>query len=323
MILLLIGTSYAGWAFFTHGVRDLDKQRQLLAARMNVEPWERLNHDRLLEQLAFLCDTSFHGRKTGSPDAERAANWIALQMDRAGLTMINGDWMQNFTFSFQGETLSGRNVIGEVKGSQHPDQYIVMSAHYDHLGFHQGELYPGADDNASGVIAMLEVARYLAQHPLEYSVLFVALDAEEIGLKGANFLVQSELITERTILLNLNLDMLGRNHQNEIFLCGSAHYPVFRQQLAEVVQRSPLKVLFGHDRDWPSIIWLDDWSRSSDHAAFFDANIPFLYLGVEDHEDYHRPTDTFERSQPEFFVQAAELSLQIVQAISQKSSSEP
>jgi Zn-dependent M28 family amino/carboxypeptidase len=178
----------------------------------------------------------------------------------------------------------------------------VVTAHYDHVGVQNGTIYNGADDNASGTAALLVIADELRRNPPEHSVIIAALDAEEAGLSGARAFVDAPPVPPTTIRANLNLDMVGRNEAGELWAAGTFHYPQLLPLVQEVAQRAPVKLRIGHDR--PGVIGEDDWTMLSDHGPFHAKRIPFLYLGVEDHADYHKPTDDAERIEPGFYGRA-------------------
>ncbi|HEX7086886.1 MAG TPA: M20/M25/M40 family metallo-hydrolase, partial [Vicinamibacterales bacterium] len=171
--------------------------------------------------------------------------------------------------------------------------------------------HPGADDNASGVAALLAAARHLAAHRPQHTMVFAALDAEEQGLQGARALVRSIPDVLSRVALNINLDMVSRNERGEIYAAGSHHYPWTRPILEDIRKRSHVRILFGHDQP-KAESGLDDWTMLSDHGAFHEVHVPFVYFGVEDHPDYHKPTDTVERIDPAFFGDVVEM---IVEAI--------
>ena len=165
----------------------------------------------------------------------------------------------------------------------------MVSAHYDHLGVRDGIIYPGADDNASGVAVLLAVARQLHVAAPRHPVLLVAFDAEELGLRGAEALVGSPLLPASTVALNVNLDMVSRNDDNEIFAAGThQHTPSLKPILDDVQRRSAVKILFGHDRPMAKAGSVEDWTTQSDHGVFHEAGVPYVYFGVVDHADYHR-----------------------------------
>jgi Zn-dependent M28 family amino/carboxypeptidase len=187
-----------------------------------------------------------------------------------------------------------------------------VSAHYDHLGVRDDIIYPGADDNASGVAVLLAIARQLRAQAPRHPVLLVAFDAEELGLRGAEALVGSSLLPVLAVALNVNLDMVSRNDDNEIFAAGAYHTPWLKPILEDVQRRSAVKILFGHDRPMVKAGGVEDWTRQSDHGVFHQVGVPFVYFGVEDHADYHQPSDTADKIRPLFFGDAADM---IVEAV--------
>src|SRR5690606_11353073 len=134
-------------------------------------------------------------------------------------------------------------------------------------------------------------------------------DAEEGGLRGARAFVAAPPVPLDSIRLNVNLDMVGRNARGELYVAGLHHYPFLTPIVSAVQAEAEIRVLPGHDD--PSL-GADDWTSQSDHGAFHEKGIPFLYFGVEDHPDYHRPTDTFDHIMPGFFVDAVEAVLTAV-----------
>ncbi len=168
-------------------------------------------------------------------------------------------------------------------------------------------MHPGADDNASGVAAMLTIAAYFKQHPPQHSIVFAAFDAEEIGLEGAHAFVKALPFPKAQLVANLNLDMVSRNDNNRIFAAGTSYSPSLKALVEQVALRSTVKVILGHDRGPWVAGNVEDWTNSSDHGPFHEAGIPFLYFGVEDHEDYHAPSDTVDKVKPEFFTQVTTL----------------
>jgi hypothetical protein len=269
---------------------------------------------RVLADLQFLSSPQLEGRGAGTAGARAAREYIRAHFMEAGLEPAHDDdWYQSFTFPVgsAGASVEGVNVLGMVRGTERPDEFIVVSAHYDHLGVRAGQIYHGADDNASGTAALLEMARHFAANPPRGSIIFAALDAEEMGLRGARAFVASPPIPRTAILLNVNMDMVSRSEAGELYAAGTFHSPELIPLVEAVAARSAISILRGHDR--PDLGPRDDWTMLSDHGAFHEAGIPFVYFGVEDHEDYHRPTDTFERIDPGFFVRAVQSVLDFVE----------
>jgi Zn-dependent M28 family amino/carboxypeptidase len=173
-------------------------------------------------------------------------------------------------------------------------------------------IFNGADDNASGTAAMMTLAEYFSKNRPFHSMMFVALDAEEMGLKGAKALVDDFPYPLEQILLNVNLDMLSRSDKNELYASGTSHNPQFKPILEKAAAGSNPRLILGHDQPGSGS---EDWTKSSDHKAFFDKKIPHLYFGVEDHQDYHKPSDEFKNIQPEFFINTVNLVLKCILAV--------
>jgi Zn-dependent M28 family amino/carboxypeptidase len=145
------------------------------------------------------------------------------------------------------------------------------------------------------------MAAHFRAHPPANTMLFALWDAEESGLAGARAFVAAPPIPLTSIAANVNLDMVSRNDKGELYASGAAHYPAMRPILESLVPQAAVALRLGHDTGGGT----DDWTSQSDHAAFHAAGIPFVYFGVEDHADYHKPTDDVERIQPGFYVRAA------------------
>jgi Zn-dependent M28 family amino/carboxypeptidase len=211
------------------------------------------------------------------------------------------------------DTLTGVNVQVTVPGFLFPDRWIVLTAHYDHVGVRDGQVFNGADDNASGTAALLALAEYFRRHPPRHSLLLAFLDAEERGLQGARHLVAESLPgPEEAILVNVNLDMVGHS-DGELWVTGTTPYPALRPLVEVVDPAPPAYLVFGHDTEQDT--GADNWINASDHAAFHRRGIPFLYFGVADHPDYHRPTDDTETLNPAFLTAATETVLRVVEQL--------
>lgn len=264
---------------------------------------------RMISNLRILSTDSMEGRKTGTAGSERARQHILSQLLHTKVQPMPGtiDFLQSFPVGSQ----TGYNIVGFIKGSDFPDKSLVISAHYDHIGFKKDEVFNGADDNASGVSVLLEAASYFSQHPPMHSIVFCFFDAEEMGLLGSRYFVD-HLPAGIHIAANINFDMLSRNqHGYELFASGTLHYPQFYYLLQPLIIRHPVALLFGHDGESPTKPG-DDWTFQSDHGSFHRKHIPFIYLGVEDHNDYHKPTDEFEKVDKSFFLHSAHLAMDVV-----------
>ncbi len=282
----------------------------------------RIDGDRLMRDVQSLSAPEMEGRLTGTPGNKRAQAFVAAQFKEIGLEPLNGGFEQRFSSrrtarSSAQELPDSTNLLGVVRGTAERDRYVLVSAHYDHLGVRDGQVYRGADDNASGVAALLAAARRLRAHPPRQSLLFVAFDAEEAGLQGARYFVAHPPVPLDRISAVVNLDMIGRGDKNVLFVAGTHHYPALKPVVEDAARGRPITVTFGHDH--PGLPRGDDWTQLSDHGPFHTARVPFLYFGVEDHPDYHKPSDTADKIPRAFYVEAVEVVLSTVERLADAS----
>jgi hypothetical protein len=263
---------------------------------------------RLLTALSVLAHDSMEGRAAGSEGGARARRYLLAELRGAGVRPLGGSLEHPFSMGDRG---TGVNLLGELPGSL-ASSWIVLSAHYDHEGIRGGEVFNGADDNASGTATVLEIARALVAEPLRHPVVIALFDDEEQGLGGARSFVADPPVPLSEIALNVNLDMVSRT-EGRLWAGGSHHTPALRPVLEDVAGRAPLELRLGHDR--PGAPEGADWTTQSDHGAFHEAGIPFVYFGVEDHPDYHRPTDDFDRVDPGDFLRSAQTVLMALRAL--------
>jgi len=296
--------------------RRIDAQRESRPVTTTRAAALRVDSDQLMRTLETLADPRFEGREAGSSGGASAREWIRDRYRAVGLHPVSGGYV--FPFTFSRRSLSGRvdtegaNVIGQCLGTDPKAPVFVVSAHYDHIGIRDGAIFPGADDNASGVAVMLAVAEHCQKTPFRRTVVFAAFDAEESGLQGARAFLVAPPVPRERIALNVNLDMVSRSASREIFVAGLHHWPQLRAPMEAVAARAPVTVLFGHDKPVAIAGGVEDWTNQSDHGPFNSAKIPFLYFGVEDHADYHKATDTFDKVDRGFFVDVAETILDAI-----------
>ncbi len=267
------------------------------------------NSKRLIEDLRTLAADDMEGRSPDRSSIAKARDYVKKRLAESGLEVER----QDFEIKLRNATnvLAGVNFFGQIKGRKYPEKYLVITAHYDHDGIRNGQIYNGADDNASGTAALFAIASYFQKNTPDHSLLFVAFDAEEKGLLGARHFVANLPVKKESIVLNINMDMIARGDKGELYAAGAFLYPQFRPALEAVQKKAKVKLLLGHD---DPKLGRDDWTNQSDHAAFHREKIPFIYFGVEDHPDYHKPTDDFEKIDPDFYVRAVET---IIEAIKQ------
>ncbi|MBL7979924.1 MAG: M28 family peptidase [Bacteroidetes Order II. Incertae sedis bacterium] len=269
----------------------------------------------LLQDLRWLSSDILGGRRPDSPGGRAAAQYISAFFASHNLKFFKDEYFHPFTVSRGNASLSGKNVIGYIEGAEQPQIWMVISAHYDHVGTMNNQVYNGADDNASGTAGLLQIAAYFSKNKPKHSILFAAWDAEEMGLQGARAFMQEPAVPVDQIALNLNMDMISRNEQKEMYITGTHPYPFLKSIAEEGTRQSKIQIRYGHDR--PEDHGAQNWVSASDHGVFHQAGVPFLYFGVEDHPDYHRPTDDFERIMPSFYFQAVQTILQVAISMDQ------
>lgn len=265
------------------------------------------NEEKLLERLKTLSSDAFEGRRTGEEGSTKARAYIIEQFKALDAKGFGDKFEHPFTFtSRKDKKYNAVNVLAEFEGSEHPDTYIVVSAHYDHLGINkEGEIFNGADDDASGVAALFAFAEYLSNHTPRHSIILAAFDAEELGLQGAKYFVDK--MKDSNIMLNLNMDMISRSVKDELYVVGGRYTKSLEDLIKNFDNPTSSKLLVGHDGSDDK----DDWTFASDHGPFHKAGIPFLYFGDEDHPGYHNPTDDFKDITPEFYKNSVKMILGI------------
>lgn len=258
------------------------------------------NKDSLLHHVKILSSDSFEGRRTGTSGGIKAKDYIIKKFKALNVQPLVSDFEQHFSFKGKVNNYNGTNILGVIKGSTKPENYIVISAHYDHEGIKNNQIYNGADDDASGISALFAFAEYFKIHPPKHSVILAAFDAEELGLQGSKYFVNNAIVPLENIKLNINMDMISRNDKNELYAVGTAYNDTLKSVISNFKTTRNIVLLMGHDGQDK----LQDWTFSSDHGPFHRKKIPFLYFGEEDHKDYHMPTDDFENIHPEFYTNA-------------------
>ncbi len=248
-------------------------------ARPNLERW-----------VTTLTSPELEGRS--GEGARKTAGLIAEEFRRLGLEpLFNGRYVQEIPPAPPVET-TGRNVGAILRGAD-PSlaaRHVILSAHYDHLGVRRGLLYPGADDNASGVAMMMESARCLTARPEKprRSVAFLAFDQEEAGLYGSRYFVAHPPFPVESIDLFITADMIGRSLggvcDDFFFVMGTEHIPALRPWLHEAVAGRPVRMgVLGAD-----LLVLN----RSDYGPFRSREVPFLFFSTGENPRYHSPNDT-------------------------------
>ncbi len=291
--------------------REGPKARGTLPAR---QPLARLapvfDPKRLMGHVRWLADPAREGRGAGSKGLEASAEYIAKAMKAAGLEPAGDDG--SFFQAFQeengpeGKTIALRNVVGVIRGTNPKlkPSSVVLGAHYDHLGLGwpdhraeaQGEIYNGADDNASGVSVMLELAALLGRtHKPQRTIVFVAFTGEEWGLKGsAHYVKAMETWPAKSAFAMVNLDTVGRLDGKKVQVLGSGTATEWRH----------IAMGIGFTTGVESNCIADD-PGGSDQKSFVAVGVPAVQIFTGAHADYHRPTDDVEKIDADGLVKVA------------------
>ena len=250
--------------------------------------------------VTVLADDDMEGREVGTEGEIKAANYIAKRMKENGLAPKgdDGTYFQIFSRKMkahphdtigEGEKIEGRNVVGFLDNGK--EKTVIIGAHYDHLGYGEegsladsaGQIHNGADDNASGVAAMLGLAKKLKKENLSTNVLFIAFTGEEKGLWGSNFFIKNSPIPAEEMAYMVNMDMVGRLDSNRrLAIYGIGTSPLFKPAL-DKCNTFNFQSKFDSSGVGPS-----------DHTSFYLEDVPVLHFFTGQHKDYHKPTDDTE-----------------------------
>jgi len=258
-----------------------------------------------LEKLLYeFASEDFEGRETGELGQKKAAEYLKnFYIDKSIASPFGGsDYFQNIPTEHLTPNLKpSENVIAYIKGSEKPEEIVVISAHYDHLGMYDTKIYYGADDDGSGNVAILEIAEAFQQAVLEgnnpkRSILFLHVTGEEKGLLGSKYYTNFPIFPLENTIANLNIDMIGRvdeahiNNPDFVYLIGSDKLSSELHTLSEEINTQftqlDLDYTFNDEND------PNRYYYRSDHYNFAKNNIPIIFYFNGIHEDYHKPSDT-------------------------------
>lgn len=272
---------------------------------------EYVSKNNLITHLTQLSSDDMEGRKTGEEGQKKAANYIRNYYKDLDILPAPGtqDYYQivpsnAMRRAFSPKLNDSENVVAYIEGSEFPDEYIIISAHYDHVGMANGEVYNGADDNASGTTGVLEIARLFNEAKKEgkgpkRSIVFLHCTGEEYGLHGSRFYVNNPLFPLENTVCNLNIDMIGRTdlmhkkNENYIYLIGSDKLSQDLHDLSENTNEKYTNIKLNYEynkENHPEQIFY-----RSDHYNFAVRNIPVIFYYSGTHEDYHKSTDTVDK----------------------------
>ena len=268
----------------------------------------------LKKHLQILASDSLEGRETGKQGQKKAAEYIANCFKKVGIPPYKcKTYYQKFRVKSKGylrqriilkqKYVKGENVLGFIEGTDLKEEVLIITAHYDHLGKKDTSIYNGADDNASGTSAILEIAEAFMKAKNDSvgprrSILIMAVSGEEKGLLGSKYYTENAIYPLEKTIANLNIDMIGRvdkyhEDANYVYLIGSDRISSELHNISEEVNRKNFNIELDYtfnEKDDPNRYYY-----RSDHYNFAKNNIPVIFYFNGIHEDYHKPTDTTEK----------------------------
>jgi len=297
--------------------------KQVVSSKTRVDYSNTITAGELKTHLYTFAGDEMQGRMTGTPGLEKAADYLKNYYIKEGIPSPLGDnnYFQKIPASYFGSRVpnGSENVVAFIEGSEKPEEIIVLSAHYDHVGMDGNEIYNGADDDGSGTVSLLEIAQAfeLAKkegHGPKRSLLFLHVTGEEIGLYGSKYYTENPIFPLKNTVCDLNTDMIGRigsekpGNRNYVYLIGSDKLSQELHDLSESVNNTytqlELDYTYNDDND-PNRFYY-----RSDHYNFAKNNIPVIFYFNGTHEDYHKPTDTPDKIDYELMAKRAQLIFQ-------------
>lgn len=271
-----------------------------------------LDKHQLLNHFQYLSSDQLQGRKFNTQANIEAQNYLIKQLKSLDVFPFKGAYRHSFNVRRYNQNLTAHNIVGMVPASNLSDSYIVLTAHYDHLGIKSGHIYNGADDNASGVSALLVIAQALKKKTLKNNIIILFTDAEEQGLKGAKAFINQNKSIIKNVKLNVNLDMLaGESSSRSLYYLPSKLGNILKEKELELFYQEhnnyQLKVVKSFRRLNKKITTKVNWLKASDHFAFHQYKIPFIYYGVGVHGNYHTPNDKYLNTNHQLFLNTSNL----------------
>ncbi|WP_299060695.1 M28 family metallopeptidase [uncultured Polaribacter sp.] len=264
---------------------------------------------KLKEHVYIFASDAFEGRNTGEPGQKKAVKYLKDFYVNNNIASAFGtdNYYQKVPAKFlnknsrRGKLKDSENVLGFIKGTEKPDEIVVISAHLDHEGVKNGQVYNGADDDASGSMAILEIAAAFkkaekAGKGPKRSILFLHVTGEEKGLLGSKYYTENPIFPLANTVCNLNIDMIGRvddlhkADSNYVYLIGSDRLSTQLHQVSDSINAKYTQINL--DYRFNDINDPNRFYYRSDHYNFAKHNIPVIFYFNGTHEDYHKPTDT-------------------------------
>lgn len=273
----------------------------------------------LRTHLYIVASDEFEGRETGEAGQKKAAEYLKnFYISKNIASPLGGDdYFQDIPIEHLRPDLNpSENVVAFIEGTEKPDEIIVISAHYDHVGMSNGVIYNGADDDGSGTVAILEIAEAFQMaaengNGPKRSILFLHFTGEEKGLLGSKYYVNFPIFPLKNTVTNLNIDMIGRvdeahkDNPNFVYLIGADKLSTELHTLSENMNTKFTKLILDYkynDDNDPNRYYY-----RSDHFNFAKNNIPIIFYFNGTHEDYHSPSDTPDKINYELLAKRTQL----------------
>jgi Zn-dependent M28 family amino/carboxypeptidase len=288
----------------------------------------------LKTHLYIVASDKMEGRDTGTEGQKEAGRYLISQYQKENIPSPAGaeNYYQKVPAAFmnkqRGENLNdSENILAFIEGSEKPDEILVISAHYDHVGVKNGKIYNGADDDGSGTVALLEIAQAFeiakkAGHGPKRSILFFHATGEEHGLYGSQYYSENPIFPISNTIADINIDMIGRRDKahahtnNYLYLIGSDYLSSDLYNICETANSQNVKLDIDYkynDRKDP-----EQFYYRSDHYNFAKNGIPSVFLFNGTHSDYHKSTDTPDKIEYDALEKRAKLAFAIAWELSNR-----
>lgn len=272
--------------------------------------YKEIKAEDLKKNLYVIASDEMEGRDTGSPGQKRAGEYMVNYYKGLGISYPKalGSYYQKVPSDFMkkrggGNLPDSENILAFIEGSEKPEEIVVISGHYDHVGTRNGVVYNGADDDGSGTVAVMEIAKAFqaakkAGNGPKRSILFLHVTGEEHGLFGSEFYTDNPVFPLANTVVDLNIDMIGRDDPENrgkqyVYVIGSEMLSSQLKVINEAANKKTNNLELNYKYDDPN-----DTERlyyRSDHYNFAKNNVPVAFFFDGIHEDYHKPTDDVEK----------------------------
>ena len=301
--LFLLSLAFLAFSCGSTNTRQKDYNKADVAKYMNtITPAD------LKEHLYIVASDEMEGRNTGDAGQKKAGKYLIKEYQSNNISYPTGadSFYQAVPSEFMSRAFSPKlndseNVWAYIEGSEKPEEVLVISAHYDHVGMKNGEVYNGADDDGSGTVALLEIAEaFMAAKKDGYgpkrSILFLHVTGEEYGLHGSRYYSENPLFPLANTIADLNIDMIGRrdaehkDNGNYVYVIGSDRLSTDLHNINEEANKKYTQLELDYkynDRKDPNQFYF-----RSDHYNFAKNGVPVIFYFSGLHPDYHKPSDT-------------------------------